>query len=230
VYNDGANSAEVYNVLQSLDRAGKYFTVNQHDNGVQFPLPPDTLVFSASEAGEGRIIPIPLVTSTLPDVPLNLPAKDILCSFVGTLTHTVRVKLYEELSNKPGFYFCQPKNWSAHITSEQFNEFKEITLRSKYCLAPRGNIIQSFRIYEILQLNSVPVIVSDSFTFPFGSFVAWNEFAVIISDRDIAALPSILHRIPDDIYEKLLRRGKEVYSKYFTLQGVSSTIAEILCN
>lgn len=230
VYNDRVNLPEVYNTLLALDKRGKYFTVNQHDNGIQFPLPEDTLVFSASEVGAGKIVPIPLITSPLLGLPEVLPEKDILCSFVGTLTHPIRHQLYKELKYENNFYFTEPRPWSANITKEHLEEFKNVTYRSKFGLAPRGNIIQSFRVYEIIQLNCVPVIVSDAFYPPFCHLIDWSSFSLFVKPEDIPQLPAILEGVSDDVYYSMLRKGKEVYSEYFTLQGMSSTIRAMLCD
>lgn len=224
LYNDNVpvNTAEY---LKALDPYKKYFTLIQHDDGVRYPLPEDTVVFSASENGYGKIYPIPLLTSPLPDNN-NFLDKDIFCSFVGTITHPIRKTLYDLYSSKENFYFSEMKKWSPVITSDKFEEFKNITKRSKFTLCPRGNIIQSFRIYEILQLGSVPVIVSDNFTYPFREFFNWNEFSIIV--KDPKDLESTLLGISDEHYNMLLTNGKEIYHEHFTLEKMCLNILDIL--
>jgi glycosyltransferase involved in cell wall biosynthesis len=120
------------------------------------------------------------------------------------------------------------KSWSPFITNDKFEEFKNITKRSKFSLCPRGNIIQSFRIYEILQLNSVPVIISDKFTYPFDKLLNWEDFSIIINDpKD---LENILISISDNDYNKMLNKGKAIYQEYFTLENMSLNIKKILYN
>lgn len=226
LYNDHipVNTSEY---LNALDQSKKYFTVNQHDDGIRYRLPEDTIVFSASENGHGKIYPIPLLTSPIPDDGTILD-KDIFCSFVGTITHPLRIALYQLYGGKQNFYFSEMKNWSPVITNDKFEEFKNITKRSKFSLCPRGNIIQSFRIYEILQLNSVPVIISDKFVYPFNELIDWKEFSIIIDDP--RNLENILMSITDEQYNKLLSKGKEIYQQYFTLEKMCLNIKQILCD
>ena len=224
LYNDNihVNTADY---LKALDQSKKYFTIIQHDDGVRYNLPENTIVFSASENGYGKICNIPLLTSPLPDNG-DILDKDIFCSFVGTITHPVRKKLYDLYSGQENFYFSEMKNWSPVITNDKFEEFKNITKRSKFSLCPRGNIIQSFRIYEILQLNSVPVIISDRFTYPFGDLINWKDFSIIINDPK--ELESKLSSISDEYYDTLLVNGKEIYNEYFTLEKMCLNIYNIL--
>lgn len=226
IYNDNI-PVDVQNYLTNLDPNKKYFTVIQHDNGVRYNLPKDTLVFSASEEGQGTIIPIPLLTSPIPEVGESVE-KDILCSFVGTMTHHYRTMLHEKYSNNSNFYFTQWRQWSSSISNEQLEEFKNVTKRSKFSLCPRGNIIQSFRIYEALQLGSIPVIFSNDFTYPFNSFVNWKEFSVIIDVNDLNNLENILHSISDEEYIRMSEKAKEVYRNHFTLEKMCVNILNIL--
>jgi hypothetical protein len=226
LYNDGI-SINIQDYLNALDWDKKYFTVNQHDDGMRFDLPPKTLVFSASEKGKGNIIPIPLLTSPI-NYQNSITEKDILCSFVGTITHPLRYKLYQLYSDNNKFYFSKARHWSQIINNDQLDEFCRITNRSKFTLCPRGNIIQSFRIYETLQLNSVPVIVSDNFTYPFGNFFNWNDIAVIINTEQIENIENILMSISDEQYNSLLEEGRKKYENFLTLEKLCENIKNIL--
>ena len=227
LYNDNipVNTQEY---LDALDPRKKYFTINQHDDGIRYNIPQDTLIFSASENGKGTIIPIPLITSPI-DIYGNVE-KDILCSFVGTITHPIRKKLYDMYHNKNKFYFSKELNWSPLVPDDKLEEFRRITSRSKYTLCPRGNIIQSFRIYETIQLGSVPIIITDKYTYPFGNSIDWNSFSLIISENKIGDIENIINDIPDDTYNDMLRIGKEIYNKNFTLDSMCINIQRILCN
>lgn len=228
LYNDGI-AVDTQQYLNNLDWNKKYFTINQHDDGVKFAIPPDTIVFSASENGNGTIVPIPLITSQVPNIG-NFLQKDILCSFVGTLTHPCRNKLYEIYGNHEEFYFSESRAWASSVDQKHFDEFCNITTRSKFSLCPRGNIIQSFRIYEVLQLNSVPVIVSDNFTYPFKDFINWKEFSIVININDINQIDTILKSITEEEYKDLSKKGQQVYKQYFTLDTMCATIQNMLSN
>jgi hypothetical protein len=226
LYNDNIR-INVQEYLDALPRDKKYFTINQHDDGIKYRLPEDTVVFSASENGSGKIVPIPLLTSLIPDDGQILE-KDIMCSFVGTNTHPIRSLLYKELSKENDFYFSESRNWSPVVSNDKFEEFKTITKRSKFALCPRGNIIQSFRIYEVLQLCCIPVIVTDVFSFPFKEFLDWREFSIIVPPSQITNIKDILRSFTMDEYNNMLGKGKEIYSQYFTLEKTCLNIINLL--
>ena len=226
IYNDHLQ-VDVQQYLDALPREGKYFTIIQHDDGVHYRLPKDTIVFSASENGNGHIIPIPLIASPIP-VENVVPSKDILCSFVGSMTHPIRQQLFDTLSPLENFKFKHFMPWSPRISEDRLKDFIDITQRSKFALAPRGNIMQSFRLYEILQLGTVPVIVSDTIHLPFPDVVGWNDISIVCAPQGIPLIQDRLANMPDDEYQSFLKKGKEAYDKYFTLEGMCARIADLL--
>jgi hypothetical protein len=225
LYNDN-HKIDIQFILDSLPKDKKYFTVIQHDDGVKYNLPPDTLVFSCTENGNGKIIPIPLITTEL-NIENKYQNKDILCSFVGSMTHPIRHKIYNLFKNNNNFLFSI-KSWNPLISENEFKNFIEITKKSKFSLAPRGNIRSSFRFYEILQLGSIPVYVSDQFFTPFDDEIDWNDFCILIKENDIDNLEIILNNISDEQYNKMLENGKYIYKKYFTINSVCNKILNIL--
>jgi hypothetical protein len=225
IYNDNLD-IDVQSILNSLPEENKYFTVIQHDDGIKYRLPKNTIVFSASENGSGEIIPIPLITSPIPHKPAKFK-KSILCSFVGSNTHWIRQKLFDKFSSTDGFVF-KMKPWSPNINSSDLQEFVDITCKSKFSLAPRGNIRSSFRLYEILQLGSVPVYISDEFFLPFSNEINWSKFCILIHPNDIDKLNDILNSISDSEYEQMILEGSLIYNNYFTLDKVCEKIHSLL--
>ena len=211
--------------LSKLDPNKKYFTVCQHDDGPKENLPEDTLIFSAGgRRKHGKIVPIPLICGKIPDthIPKNTD-KEIFASFVGSFTHPIREKLYHELKNKEGYHYNMC-NWSNSVPFDNFKYFIELSVRSRFVLCPRGYGPTSFRLYETFQLNSVPVYISDDHYLPWNDELTWNDFCVIISEKDIPNIDNILKAIDDTTYDKMLLKGKEVYGEYFTLQGMTNNI------
>ena len=225
LYNDHYQT-DIQLILDELPKDQKYFTVVQHDDGIKYNLPIDTLVFSCSENGNGEIIPIPLITSSLDEIITDIN-KNILCSFVGSMTHPIRNKLYHTFKDSPNFIFSL-KDWTPFISNNELDNFKTITKKSKFALAPRGNIQSSFRLYEIMQLGAVPVYVSDKMFLPFNKEINWNDFCILVSENEIADLENILNSISDKEYQKMIETGKIVYEKYFTIKSVCSKILDAL--
>jgi hypothetical protein len=219
-YNNGCNRDILQSYLNTLDKDKKYFVVCQHDDAPNEELPPDTLIFSAGGNFLNKnVIPIPLICSQIPAIQKN--KKDIFCSFVGSNTHRIRQKIYEKYKNI--FYFDQ-SNWQPSISNEKLNNFLNITTRSKFSLAPRGYGPTSFRLYEIFQLNSVPVYVSDRHYLPWSDEIDWKDICVLISENQINDIENILNNISEEKYNCMLENINKFYSKYFTLEGVYANI------
>lgn len=214
--------------LDQLDKSEKYFTVVHNDDGVKQNLPPDTLVFDAGGLRTTyQSISIPLICSEIPKHLIPNKEKTIFASFVGSATHQVRLDLSNHYSETDG-YFIKMKNWDVNISEDSTNFFINIISSSKFSLAPRGNGRGSFRLYEIMQLNSVPVVISDNHYLPWSDELNWNEFSVLIDADQIPHMDEILKSIDDKKYQRMLDVGKKVYEEYFTLEGMYQNIIKRL--
>ena len=225
VYITGTNRHLIQPYLNALPNDKRYFTVSQHDDAVIEQLPKDTLVFAAGGNSGGT--PIPLICSPIPNNLLPSNQKDIFCSFIGSITHPIRRDLYNILNNDDN-YFIKVKGWSDKVPENDMNTFFDITSRSKFTLCPRGYGAQSFRFYETIQLNSVPVYIYDEPWLPFSDKINWEDFCVLIDRNNISNIKSILEDIDDIKYNNMLAKGKEVYESYFTLQKTCDEIYNIL--
>ncbi len=205
----------------------KYFTVSQHDDAVSEKLPPGTISFEGG--GNGNGVPLPLICSKLPITHNNEVDKDIFCSFVGSNTHPIRDKIKQIYDSDKDFNLHM-KPWTDTIPRNQLEFFIDITTRSKFSLCPRGYGAQSFRFYEILQLNSIPVIVYDKEWLPFKSEIDYESFCVLIKASEVPTLKDRLLSITQKQQDNMLKQGKIIYEKYFTLEGMSKQILTTLEN
>ena len=203
----------------------KYFTVSQHDDAVSEKLPPGTISFEGG--GNGNGVPLPLICSKLPVVHNDEVDKDIFCSFVGSNTHPIRDRIKQIYDSDKDFNLHM-KPWTDTIPQNQLEFFIDITTRSKFSLCPRGYGAQSFRFYEILQLNSIPVIVYDKEWLPFKGEIDYASFCVLVEEKEIPTLKDRLLSISQDTQGRMLERGKTIYNKYFTLEGMSKQILKTL--
>jgi hypothetical protein len=220
--------------IKKLDPTKKYFTVSQHDDAPYIQLPPKTVNFSAGGNIEDTI-PIPLICS-----PLNytIKEKDIFCSFVGSvpqniggfasLAYSLRMHMLEHLVNKNN-YVLKPKHWSPDVNTERQNMFLDITARSKFTLCPRGYGATSFRLYEAMQLESVPVYIYYKQPFlPFKDEIDWSTFCILIDSENMSQIDNILTSITEETRINMIVAAKKIYSKYFTLPAVCDNICRII--
>lgn len=216
---------DVQGELNKLPMDDKYFTVCQFDDGPLEKFPKDTLIFSAGGNREGdNIIPIPLICSPIPKDKIIKKEKTIFASFVGSRnTHPIRIEMCKYLANKDE-YVISSGNWSSSVPMKNVDHFIDITCSSKFSLAPRGYGKSSFRLYEILQLGSVPVYISDIHYLPWMDELDWNDFCVPVNADEIEEIDEILKSIDDTKYKKLLENGQKIYQDYFSLDGVFKNI------
>jgi hypothetical protein len=137
---------------------------------------------------------------------------DLLFSFVGrTTTHQIRRKvLILDTPNTPCFDVGDgPKRFS-HFDYSQ--TYIDIIRRSKFVLCPRGIGPSSIRIFEAMSMGRTPVVISDKWQPPPG--IPWNEFCVLVPERDLAAIPEILNSLERKSFS-MGERALEVYYDYF---------------
>tara|TARA_R100000388_G_scaffold89604_1_gene70455 strand:- start:86 stop:1000 length:915 start_codon:yes stop_codon:yes gene_type:complete len=218
-YTDG-----LQDLLDKLNPNDQYFTVSQHDDAIKERLPKDTLCFNAG--GNAGGIPIPLVCSKIPNPPEHV-SNEILCSFVGSITHPVRSMMYEVLKDKSDC-FLYTKNWHPEVKNEEKDLFLSTASKSKFLLCPRGYGLNSFRLYEAFQLGCVPVVITDKPFLPWQDELVWSDFAIIILPQQIENMYDILKGISDQSYDKMLKTGQALYEDYFTLKGTCRQILKRL--
>lgn len=142
--------------INSLDRSNKYYTLCQYDDGPMVDFKDlDIIVFGM--AGGRNDFPIPLLCQ--PHAYSNPHEKDILCSFVGRITHPFRSQMAKQVQGKPGFYIS--------TKDHKMDQYCSIMARSKYALCPRGYSATSFRISEAIQYGAIPIYLSDHHILPY---------------------------------------------------------------
>ena len=218
------NTFGLQEYLNSLPSTQKYFTVSQHDDAPAHKLPPDTICFSAGGRVRGpNIVPIPLICSQLPyKFDLKRP-REIIASFVGSNTHPIRNKLFETYKDSKNIKIFV-KGWSPQVGLNEFQFFIQTALKSKFCLCPRGYGLNSFRLYEAMQLGCIPVIITDDLYLSWQDELDWKEFSILISTDQVSEIEKILLSYTDDKIRQMRNIIKNNYTKYFTLDGVYDNI------
>lgn len=214
------------NALKKYPIDQKYITIVQHDDGPLLDLPLNTVVYGACTG----TIPLPLIYEDVSQRLLTTPRtseKDIIASFVGTYTtHTVRGEMFTELYKKDGIVCHVKELWSHIVEEDDATRFIDLTLRSKFCLAPRGYGRSSFRFFEAMQLGTIPVYIWDDIEWlPYKNVVDYSKFAISIHKSNMHNLYDILLSISDEKYDSML---KEMYRVmyYFTLEGMCEMISK----
>ncbi len=183
-----------------------FFTIVQHDDGILLNLPKeikDKLLIFGACTGD---IPLPLIyedtTETIEKYRSKnqyIVKKEFQASFIGSETHPVRKLLIEKLQKNPKIKIQSSKSWTNSISSKAADNFLETTIKSEFCLAPRGYGRSSFRYFEAIQLGVIPVYIwDDKEWLPYKDFINYNDFSISINVNEIDKLPEILEKISNN--------------------------------
>ena len=191
-----------------------YFTVVQYDDGPLLRLPEGTIIYGACSG----TIPLPLIYEDRNNTLVKLNSrkfeyieKELLCSFVGTITHNVREFCKNILSGREGFTMHIRNGWSTDVNEDLQKIFVDNTIKSKFALAPRGYGRSSFRFFEIFQLGSVPVYVWDDIEWlPYKDKIDYKKICVSIHISEINNLESILKGITEKEYNEMIAEYERI--------------------
>jgi hypothetical protein len=232
----------IIEICKKAETEGKIvFTLCQWDDGIQLQCdkPSNFIVFSIGGSNNKNdcAIQLPLIAedksfrlSYTPRIKYN--EKTILCSFVGTLTHNVREKMFNKLKHDANFKFIIKQSWTLDIPENMAQTFINTTQSSKFALAPRGYGISSFRFFEIMQLGVIPIYIYDIDNInglPYQDIIDYTKFTIVICIDQISNLPNILTSITEDKYNDMLLEMEKV-SSWYTPQGVCNYVKKYLIN
>ena len=211
-----------------------YFTVVQYDDGPRLDLPENTIVYGACSGN----IPIPLIYQDVNNSLINIQKKTfsektILCSFVGNITGNhiqpnVREVMKHTFEKNSKFLFYNSGGWTPSVNIDLKKIFVNVTLDSKFALAPRGYGRGSFRFFECFQLGTIPIYIwNDIEWLPFKNMIDYKKLCISIHISEINHLENILETITEEEYNNMFKYYQEI--KYlFELEGMSNQIiAEI---
>jgi hypothetical protein len=207
------------------EKASIYIVIVQHDDGPLLKLPFNTLVFGACSGD----IPLPLIyediTHRLEQTPRT--EKTELASFVGTITtHPIRMEMMNVLEDTPGIQSSSRMGWSEKVPEEHAQRFIDSTLSSRFCLAPRGYGRSSFRLYEVMQLGSIPVYIYDHKWCPFEDEIDWSEFSVLIDVKDIQNIDNILSSYSTEKIKQMQNNLYNYWINNFTMESICKRIID----
>jgi hypothetical protein len=207
-----------------------YFTVVQYDDGPMLSLPENTIVYGACSGN----IPIPLIYEDTRNTLLQIPKKTFsekqnLCSFVGNITSNhvqpnVRQVMKDTLNSNPTFVFFDSGGWTPSVNENLQQQFINLTVNSKFALAPRGYGRGSFRFFECFQLGTIPIYLwNDVEWLPFKEIIDYSKLCISLPISQIDKLENILESVTEEKYNQMLDYYQEI-KHLFTLEGMTQQI------
>jgi Exostosin family len=215
---------EVQAFLDSLSTHIKYYTVTNLDGGfdrLQLVMPKgvDLLLFAASGRGDAmpNAIPVPLLRREL--TPSGLPKVLDVSYQVNMFTHPLRSKVAEALKGIALILPCWLSGWETVLD------------RSVFAVCPRGDGVTSFRMFEALQVHTIPIYVwEDVECLPYKELIDWDEFAIVVEAKDIAKLPDLIAAADVPKMLKKLASVSHMFTYDYTVQYILDRVSSDQCH
>jgi hypothetical protein len=205
----------------------KFFTVVQYDGGTLVPIDNCRIFASSgdfsSPLGKNSVYePIPLLCD--PHGGASREVREYKVGYAGRDTHPLRVKMNQVLSHLPQYKFA------VNLDHSRTDIFRDILYNSVFALSPRGFGPASFRMYEAIQMQCVPIYISDEFWLPFTDYIEWDKMCLLIKGDEIETIPEkVDFLLESGEYQTMIDYGQEMYEKHLTWDGCLNTIAKIVC-
>ncbi|MEE9334951.1 MAG: exostosin family protein [Granulosicoccaceae bacterium] len=157
--------------------------------------------------------------------------KKWLFSFVGSTSHRCRKQVVALADNSKGIKDTSDFNvWDSSFPERQLQgmDFAQTMAESRYMLCPRGIGTSSYRLFETMEAQRAPVVISDHWVQP--PHVDW-DFLVTVKQDDIKKIPELLRSISNEAED----RGKaarlaweQAYGADVMFDTVAESIAFLL--
>ena len=142
--------------------------------------------------------------------------KEIYCSFAGNITHPIRGLMVNNIIeyDTPEFQY---------LGALPYEEYRKKLSQTVFSLCPRGAGLSSYRFFECIHANTIPVLIADDVVLPYEEDLYYPDFSIRCKEEHITDM-GVLHGILQSVdYDKMLKRLKEVRHR-FTLTGVQEYV------
>lgn len=221
------HTSRMRSFLNRLDPGRRYFTISQHDDGLEQRgrYRPRVPIYEFSAGGCGEM-PIPLLCD------LHAPVarrRDLRASFVGALStpngsYPIRDAMARALAGRREYLVRDVAPiWGQkdeRTLAAKTSDFIDVMCRSTFALCPRGYGKTSYRLYEAMQLGCIPVYLYDEPWLPYADALDWREFVVLVHERQVPYLHDILDSYTDRQIDAMRRRIADLMPHYFTMDAV----------
>jgi Exostosin family len=138
------------------------------------------LLFSAGGRGNSTLnaIPIPLL---MKELHASGAPKILNVSYqVNMFTHPIRSNLAKLLKDVALILPCWLTGWETVLD------------RSVFAVCPRGYGQTSFRLFEALQVHTIPTYIWQELAWlPYAELIDWSEIAIVLEAKDMHKLPEL---------------------------------------
>lgn len=133
--------------------------------------------------------------------------------FIGEMTHPIRMKLSQAFRDDSECYLG---------SKLKYDEFRKAVSSCRFSFCPRGAGLSSWRFFECMHLNTIPVLFADDVELPFLD-LDYSQFCIRLPENMAGDRQSIKNVLDSVDEEKMLMKLKEVRDR-FTLKGVQEEV------
>lgn len=180
-------------LFNEMKESGKsYYTVIQHDHGrvmyefkfMGVHMPDCLLVYSQSGIGE---ITLPLLKDmSLLSRPLSKNKRHLI-SFCGSIKTDLELGIRQKMDT-----ICRDKFQDRYV-NYCGDQWVAIMADSIFSLCPRGCANTSFRLYEAMQVVSIPIyIYIGKPTLPYADIIPWDKCCIMVEHKEVDKVPEIV--------------------------------------
>ena len=137
--------------------------------------------------------------------PLHLP-RDLFASFMGAMSYSllprehirghVMLQLKARHAGDAAVLLGTPEQVAADLGRKP--SYDEIMACSVFTLCPAGYGRWSFRFIEALLHGSIPVLLCDDYVMPFADQIRWDDYCIVVPEKDALATVDLLRCLPVD--------------------------------
>lgn len=175
----------------------------------------------------------PYLTGPIEELRGTVRTRDLLCSFKGALGYQElppghirgqRLLAYASMLNSEGLHIYGPNVKEGMGTLPS----RELMFRSTFTLAPAGYGQWSYRLMEALAAGSIPILMADSYVFPFKDQIDWDRYVLRLPEDSLSSLPQILSQIDSSRvarYQEAISQDSHLFSKKNCLDLLMETLS-----
>lgn len=225
------NDERMYSICNNAKKYNKKVLAFFNDDDFSsFPIPENLILFRTSllrsyKRNNEHVFPV-----ILPDLYVDdyiSPENSI--GFCGRYAHG-REEIISEINkiNYKKNIILRDGYWFHWATTEKdlFKskiEYNQNLLQNKYILCYKGNGNYSWRFYEALMFDRIPILIDSDIELPFKNQIQWNKHIIHIQKNDIKNLDEILKNFNVNTME-----NRKLWIKYFSSEGFVKNIFSIL--
>lgn len=107
------------------------------------------------------------------------------------------------------------------------DDWQTITESSNFSICPRGFGTTSFRLYETMQLGTLPIYVWEGEAWlPYSNVIDWSKFALVVGSHEQADLPRKIETANVAQMLDTLSRVKHMFTYNYTIQYILDEVAQ----